>query len=242
MSDLTPPTRDRKLITAAVLIGLIVGAGLFVVVVRLLGDDAKVDAPDPGPPTATSGTSGASSICGLPDGRQVLPTAAPQTKWDLQGSMAAPKSKAFGPGQEERGVHSCFARNANGALFAAVRFYSDAFALGEKLGRDFIERWYTDGQAKKDALATVDEGASSDRTPVAQQVAGFRVDNYTRDRATLTLVTRESDGPTAGQLRAWPITVVWVHGDWKVDIDNGSSAPPSRIASLTGFIPWSGVS
>jgi len=247
MSDTQEP-RDRRFIAAASLIGLILVAGVAVVVLRLVGGGD--DAPEAGgattanPTASPSKSAGSSSACGLPDGSQAIPDAAPETDWDLQGKMAAPASKVYGPANDEQGVHSCFARNPAGALFASVRFYSDAFALGDSLGVGFVERWYVDGPSKEKALSLVqaDQGGSSDRSPVPQQVAGFRIDSYTPDRVTTTLVTRESDGPTAGELRAFPVTVVWTDGDWKVDIDSSSLSTPTRIASLSGFIGWSGVS
>ena len=241
MSDVEQARKDPKFIASAILVGLIVIAGIVLAGVYAFGghDDRGASPTDPTAPT--SQTVGASSACGLPDGDQSLPTEEPQTKWDLNGTMAAPTSKTYGPGEASRGVHSCFSRNAYGALFASVTFYSDAYALGDKLDREFIERWYTEGEAKKGALATVASGTSSGSSPVPQQVAAFRVDSYTPDRVTLTLVTRESDGATAGELRSFPMTVVWTEGDWKIDADNTTSGTPTRIASLTGYIKWSGV-
>jgi hypothetical protein len=241
MSDLNFPNRkDPKLLAAALLIGLVLVAGIVLIGVRLLngGDDASPQQPTA---TATGKTPDSSSACGLPDGNQTVPTKAPATNWELSGKMAAPRSQTYGPAKEHAGVHSCFARNANGALFAAVTFYSDAFALGDKLGREFIDRWYKEGSAKNAALTALNNSDDSGLSPIPQQMAGFRVDSYTPGRVTVTLVTRETDGPAAGGLRAFPLTVVWAGGDWKVDLD--TTAPPAagRIPSLEGFLNWSGV-
>lgn len=234
--DRTPLRSDRRLISAA-LIGLILVAAIAVIAAR--AGNGSSGAASPG--TATAGPI-ASSSCGLSDGPQSVTSAAPRTNWKLNGKMAAPSSKTFGPAHVDRGVHSCFARNPVGAIFAAANFYTDALGQG-KVNQVFVDRWFLEGPAKRQAQRALDANSpADDKEPIPQQIVGYRIDNYSKTRTTVTLVTQETAGPTAGGLRATPTTVVWDRRDWRIDLDNSGVSTPTRIPSLTGFIKWSGVS
>ena len=240
MSDFKEP-RDRRFIASAVFIGLIVIAGIIVVILRLVGDEDRGASPtDPTAPT--SQTVGASSACGLPDGDQSLPTEAPQTKWDLNGTMAAPTSKTYGPAKEANRVHECFARNPAGALFAAATFYTDGFGNKDVNLRAYLDRWLANGPAKEQALKAVKPSEKAGDVPVPLQIAAFRIDDYTATRTTVTIVMRVASGPDAGTLRAWPTTVAWEDGDWRVSSGSSSALTPTRVVSLDGYQTWSGVS
>lgn len=237
MSDLTPQPKDRKLIASAILIGLIVVGGLFVVLLRLFGDDAKADDPTPGP-SATSVPAGSSSACGLADGSQELPSTAPDTKWYFKGKVAVPRSAEYGPaeGTGDASVARCFAHNPTGALFAAATIAAETSSfspVAEKAVRAHI----VPGELREELLSQLDpEGGTG---PLAQ-IVGFKFEDHTPDRTTLTLATRLVDGPNAGAIGATPMTMVWANGDWYQELQ--PSATTVVITSLDGFVPWSGIS
>lgn len=239
MTELQQARKDPKFLASATLIALILGAGIVLIGIHAFGGGDDKQAAPSGSSSNAPDTGQTSSACGLPDGGQSVPAEAPQTAWDLNGTMAAPTSKRYGPRKTSHGVHSCFSRSPFGALFAASNFYSDALGTNS-VTTAFVERWFIDGPAKNRALAAV--SAPSTREPVPQQIVAFRVDSYSRSRTTVTLVTQETGGPNAGGLRSFPTTVVWTTGDWKVDADNTASGAPTRIQSLAGYTKWSGIS
>ena len=69
------------------------------------------------------------------------------------------------------------------------------------------------------------------------QTAGFRFVAFTPDVASIQLVTRF---PTSGSLQIVTVTVKWVDGDWRLELqpDGGSSPTAQRISDLDGFVVW----
>ncbi|MBU2698559.1 hypothetical protein [Pimelobacter sp. 30-1] len=165
------------------------------------------DDPDAGPTPSPSGSSGAtsSSTCGLPDGDQTVPTAAPaDVTWEVVNGIALPRSAAFGPGEVSSGGkdRSCFAHSPMGAVF---------FALN--------------GSAKY----------GKDQSGV--EIAGFRMTDYTTNRATLDIAIRVTEGPGSGRLGSAPVVIVWSNGDWSLD-PGSESVVPIALADLTGFVAF----
>jgi hypothetical protein len=48
---------------------------------------------------------------------------------------------------------------------------------------------------------------------------------------------------STGDLVSVPLKLVWAEGDWKVEMTDEGKLPlaPGEIASLGGYIPWSGA-
>lgn len=241
MSDTKNP-RDGRLIASAALIGLIVVAGIIVVILRLAGggDDSGRDgeggSPTPSPSSESSDAAGSS--CDLAKGSQEIPTAAPETEWYLNGTIVAPKNAAYGPKEDNGGIHSCFAQSSVGAVFAAANAAADV-ANADVDRRQFLETRAARTAGYDQALATVDSTPPSDGGGV--QFAGFRVDASSDAAATVQLVVSSSEGPTAGQYVAITYNLQWVDGDWRVVIPLDGVPVSTSITSLDGYIPWSGA-
>jgi hypothetical protein len=237
MPDSQEP-RDRKLIASAALIGLIVIAGLLVVIVRLAGgnDDNNDPTAQPTSSATPSKSGGSSSACGLPDGSQDVPAAAPDAQWYFKAKIAVPKSAVFGPaeGASEGSVARCFAHSPTGALFAASTIAAETSSFSP-VAKDAILAHIVAGELRDEMIQTLDPAPG----PLTQ-IVGFKFEDHTPDRATITLATRIVDGPNAGAVGATPMTLVWVDGDWKQEIQPG--APTAVITSLDGFVQWSGIS
>ena len=109
---------------------LLPAVGLFIIVVAAVAvwaltrhQDQPSRAPEASAAPSPSPSGAAStSICGLPDGPQAVPHTAPSAEWKLEDAFAYPTSTQFGPGREQGNVHSCYAHNPTGALFAAVGY------------------------------------------------------------------------------------------------------------------------
>lgn len=235
MSDTRPSTKkDPKTVAAAVFVALIVLAGIALVGAKVLnGDDHAGKTGKPSGGSSSGHYASSSSFCGLPDGNQAIPTSAPKTDWYFKGNLATPRSAAFGPGK--RGdVASCFARSPAGALFAATTLATDIYPRDQRTKRALKLR-AVPGPALEAALKE-DLGAPG---PISQ-IVGFRFEDYTRDRATVTLAARLTDGPDAGALGATPLTMVWRDGDWYIELQ--AAGTPIVLSSLDGFVKWSGIS
>ena len=237
MSDLNLSNRkDPKFLAAAVLLGLVLVAGIVLIGVRLLngGDDASPQHPTA---TATDKTPGSTSACGVPDGSQTVPNSAPEADWSLAGKTAAPVSEVFGPSKTVDGVHTCFAHNPTGALFAAINYYADTTDPAVRTKTLLAERIFSDANAGK---ADMGEDGGANALPT-YQVSGFRVDDATPNRVSVAVVVRSTEGPTAGQQAAVTFTMGWQSGDWRVIVPPNGQPPTTAIASLSGYIAWSGV-
>lgn len=236
MSALNPPNRkDPKFLAAAILLGLVLVAGIVLIGVRTFnGSDGKASPETTA--TATSKSPGSSSACGLPDGDQAAPATAPPAKWSLAGKTAAPVSEKFGPSKTSNGIHTCFAHNPTGALFAAINYYADTTDPSVGTKRLLSERIFSDENASKANM-----GEDSDANAPSYQVSGFRIVDATPQRVSVAVVVRSTEGPTAGQQAAVTFTMGWQSGDWRVIVPPNGQPPTTAIASLSGYIAWSGV-
>lgn len=239
MSDSKNP-RDGRFVASAAFIGLIVVAGIIVVILRLAGgggdDGPKGDDGTNANPTASpSKPAGSSSTCGLPDGETTMLTNAPDATWKIVGTTAVPSDKLTGPGSFTAGVPRCFSRSPSGALFAAS--WLTALLNEPKYATPELVRARLVPSPELDAMLAEDSG---EVTKIPAQIAGFRVEDYSPDRATISIVTRLSDGPNAGALLQVVMTMVWRDGDWLWSM--GAGGPQGNaVTSLAGFVPWSGV-
>lgn len=232
------PFTRRSFMAAAIVIGVIVLAGVIVLVSALTSPKG-----DPVPqPTNTSGptaTGSDKSVCGLEGFEEESSlTEAPDVEWELVGTVAAPTaSSAAGPGDvRSNGLRTCFAHTAEGALFAAVNYVamsSDARTL--PLLIDLIEP----GPGRDAAEATAESGGEPSSARL--QIAGFKVSSYTAGEATIDVAwTVTSAG---SQLVSLPMVLRWVDGDWKVVLSDDGQLPfgSASLQSLGGYIPWAGV-
>lgn len=205
-----------------VLIGGIVVAllGLLTTPLWLFGrDDNPVKPAEPEQPQAR-----AASMCGLQDGDQSIPSEGPSAKWVLVGRTAIPTSKEYGPGKIAEGVPECFARSPLGAVFAAMGI------LAAGRNNDASKAAFQDRLLRHDGSAPgADDGG-------VMQIAGFRVDHYDNEHATVTIPARVTTGPKSGGLAAITVDLTWARGDWRAGRVN-----PSSLGSLAGFVEWSGA-
>lgn len=176
--------------------------------------------------------------CGLPDGDQALPTKAPAVdSWEISRRVVVPRSTAFGPAKTDTdGFRRCFAHSPTGAVFAA---YNVVAALADQR------------QAIPTALKLMVPGPNADAlirelrteepsadSPVTQ-VAGFRLLDAGRDRATVLLAL-----PVQTEYMSLTLTLVWHAGDWRVQPPAPGEpvgAPFSQHRDLDDFVAWSGV-
>jgi len=124
-TERSPFTRPGFIISAALVVALIAA----VVVIFFLPKASSTAQPAPASssagaasaPTKSADAAG-KSVCGLPSSTETALGAAPKSKWELVGKMAAPTDpKTFGPGlTDDSGFRSCFAHSPTGPWLVQV--------------------------------------------------------------------------------------------------------------------------
>lgn len=240
-ADSRSPFRSRGFIVAAIIVGVIILAAIVVLVTSLArgGDNTATPAPSPSSPASASpATSAQASVCGLPGFETSSSlTAAPNNKWELVGTVAAPIDPAVGPGiVKNDGFRYCYAHTAEGALFAAVNYA----AVGTDATLASQQPALVASGPGRDALKALSAQSSGTSTGGQRaQVAGFKIASYTADATTVDLALNYSQSG----LVSLPLKLIWEEGDWKVVLTNTGQPPlaPAPLQNLGGYMPWGGA-
>lgn len=244
MSDNQPteqnPFTSRRFILAAVVVGVVLLCAVILVVGTVVGGQAKPTAGPSPSSTATHSTAADAdpSTCGLPGYQPTgTLTSAPNAKWELVGTVAAPTDpKGAGPGlSESSGFRSCFAHTPTGALYAAA----NVVAMGSVPGlvKEVTDKLVVPGPGRDAALAQT--SGTSQSSSIRYQIAGFKMLAYDGRTARVDIAVNAS----SGQLVSFVQSLQWDGGDWKVVLDDQGNppVPPAALQSLGGYIPWSGA-
>jgi hypothetical protein len=161
-------------------------------------------------------------------------TEAPKdTTWTLWYGIALPSSSSAGP--REPATSSGYSHDPAGALYAAATIPYRAYGPDWRV---IVERQTIAGPARDKLIAELERAHAGgvDMTGVAQ-TAGFRFVSYSPDTAVVEFATKGRN------LNKATSTVRWVDGDWRLVLgpDGSLGSQATRITSLGGFIPWSGV-
>lgn len=233
------PFTKRGFLFAAIGVAAIALAGVVVITSAILGGGGD-SAPTPTPkPTTPAVSAEDESVCGLPgfEDESSL-SAAPDTTWDLVGTVAAPTDpEGVGPGViDDDGFRSCYAHTAEGALYFAVNY----IAIGtDATIRDRLPELVEPGPGR-DALIDAAAASSGDETSTQRaQVAGFKIAAYSASSATVDLALNYSDG----RLISAPLKFAWADGDWKLVLSDSGQLPlaAGALENLGGYIPWAGA-
>jgi hypothetical protein len=162
---------------------------------------------------------------------------APKVNWQLFAGVPLPYSPTAGPLNIDGPVASGFARSQAGALIAAVQLGTRYLLTPGEGWRQVLQRQVLPGVGREvfaRLRATVDSVAPPGSYG---QPAGFRFVAYTPEVAAIQLVSRF---PTTGSLQVVVVTVMWVGGDWRLQLqpDGGSSPTAQAVPNLDGFVVW----
>jgi hypothetical protein len=245
MSNAEQPFYRRPVwIVVAIFLAVFLVGGGIAAVTGVLGssDDDTVAEPTSVASASSGPTDDAGSVCGLEGYEEESSlTAAPVAQWQIIGSMATPQDPdSVGPGTNEDGgtFNSCFAHTAEGALFASINYLATTSDT-RNVGR--LADLIAEGELKDQIEATPPTASDIDDDGRAQ-VAGFKIDRYSAQEATVDLALAYTGGTANGQLVSLPVVMKWESGDWKVVITpSGPPIAPSALSSLGGYIPFSGV-
>jgi hypothetical protein len=176
--------------------------------------------------------------CDPTDVDQIVPTQKPaDVTWSLYKSIALPSSPSAGPMiVEPSGVARCYAHTPLGALIALDQISTRASFASD--WRRVVSEQVMPGPGR-DAFVRNRAKATLDGTETGfGQIVAIRFVVYSPQLAVIQEVSRGADG-SAG---VYTLTVAW-DGDWKLQPqeDGSVSTPGQDVASLDGFMPWSGV-
>ncbi|MUK01612.1 hypothetical protein GM708_06535 [Vibrio cholerae] len=238
-----PFTRPGFILSAALIVALIAA----VLVIAFLPRNGNDEATTPTPaetssaattePTATEAATAAESVCGLPSSSDTALGTAPQSNWELTGTMAVPSDpEQVGPGSATaEGTPFCFAATPAGALYAATNIFA-SLVYGDQMS--VFQQQVASGQARDEAIAALEaDGVASDPADPAFQVQGFQMQRYSPSAATVVLGFEIENG-SVGSIT---MPLLWEDGDWKLALEQSGPPEPRQLNDLTGFIPWSGV-
>ena len=241
-TESNPFTKPGFIIAAALVVALIAAA----VVIFLLPKGQDTAQPAPGTaasanaatasPSATAGAG--KSVCGLPSSTETALGAAPKSKWELVGKIAAPTDpKTFGPGvTDEDGFRSCFAKSPTGALYAATNILAMGSSGDPVLNRKATDQLLMPGPGRDIARADSSSKSTSNSTV---QFRGFVIKSYSPSAANVDIAFQTDKGLLGHAV----LPLQWADGDWKLAIaDSGQLINEiAQLRDLSGFIPWSGA-
>ncbi len=235
--DLAGP-RPGTVATGAVAGVLLVGAGA----VALFG--AGTPAATPAGPVAPAASLPSPDVDRTPAPMSASAAAdegpllvAPQVDWQLFVGVALPYSTTAGPLQVDGPVYSGYERSQAGALIAAVQLGNRYLLTPGELWREVVERQVLPGVGREVFIRNRAGVEADDPPGTYGQAAGFRFVAFTPDVASIQLVTRF---PTTGNLQLVTVTVHWVDGDWRLQLqpDGGTSPTAQAVPDLDGFVVW----
>ena len=182
---------------------------------------------------------GTANRCRLPDGDQSIPSNQAPTSdgWEVSRRVVVPRSSAYGPAKTDPdGFRRCFAHSPTGAVYAA---YNVIAALADQTKAVPTAGKLMVPGRDADALIQQLKKEPTDGASEPTQLAGYRVLDASRDRATIMLAL-----PMESEYMSATITLTWYAGDWRLvppTNDNPVGAPYSQHRDLDGFVAWSGV-
>lgn len=143
-----------------------------------------------------------------------LPTGSVEVLWaEHPYGPEVPGTEEHGPAQTGGGFHRCAAQTPTGAAMAAPGLLM-SFAYG----------WEEAAEPSPLAASYYDllQGDVAEPDLIFH---GFRVDDYSEDRATISYWVSSTDASENTQVR-FPLTVVWdeqadPHPDWRLDLSRG---------------------
>lgn len=217
----------------------VVAAALFAGVIGIVAMQSApmtpINAGDTVSPAKPDDTVSSDGACDVPGGDI---TAVPgDLSWETVQGISWPVSASLGPVAEKDGFPVCFSHSPVGAALAAHTVF---FETMRHEPRSVSEFYVVDSPGKSkaidDAGSLTSEGQLASFRSTGASAAGFRVDEYTGDRALVYIVLASPNARTGFRGVAFPLE--WVEGDWRVRLlDTGTGGP--AIDVLNGqFTEW----
>lgn len=212
-------------------VALVFGIGFAVAV-------SQRAAPAPAPSSSSTETAPdlqAASGCAVPAGD--FTDVPGDLRWEATGGVTWPVSDSLGPVATRDGWAVCFSRSPVGAALAAV---TSQFASVDHGTVPSMQFYVIDSPGKDVALRKAGSLRSlpDQLQQYGMQLAGFRVDEYTEDRALVRLVFAMPNSETG--FRALPFPMEWIDGDWRVKLQDTGATGQAVDVNVGQFTRWTG--
>jgi hypothetical protein len=167
---------------------------------------------------------------------------APEVSWELVNGVAVPVSATAGPTVAAGPVRRGFERSQAGGLLAAAQISIRSTVTPGEGWRAVVEEQVLPGTGRDVFTRLRARVEADDPAGTYGQLAGFRIVAFTPDVTVVQLVTRYGAG-AARQLQVLALTVKWVDGDWRLELqpDGGASPTAQLVPDLDGFVVWGGA-
>jgi hypothetical protein len=166
------------------------------------------------------------------------PQPPPDITWELVGGETVPVSLSAGPTKADGPVRYGFAHTPTGAVLAAVNI-AIRYAFTPGTGWLQITQRQVEPSKGRDVFVSARRNLI-DMTPPEGglgQVAGYRLTDYTSDRARIEIGYVFA----SGLRQSYPATVEWRDGDWHLALalDGNPGPRPVAVEHMAGFVPLS---
>ena len=199
--------------------------------------------PDPTPTKRPTNPDGPAP-CKLAPTEEGLTEAPRAVSWDFEDGVLVPTRADIGAGIiDDDGLRRCYRRSPAGAVFAAFTTLAQAQNPDTRLA--VVQHRLATGPGQRHALAEarrlqVSPTPDTVRNELGQmQYAGYKVIDYTPNRAVLSVAIQVEDQNIGGVA----VNLVWQGSDWKVVLrSDGDLGPrPDLLATLDGYIAFKGA-
>ncbi|WP_172193307.1 hypothetical protein [Actinomyces faecalis] len=229
----SPFTRPAFIVSAVMLLALVVGA----VALWLTGSDPAPNTPtdvsvsQAGAPVAGNESD---SVCGLAPGDQSVPTTPLGVDTiEIAPGLVVPSVDGAGPGVTD-GVTRCYAHSPRGAVVAAASWIK---WMSSRQQLDVATETLLAPGSDRDRLLEEVRRTWDGSTGSAVTVTGYKVKVRSTDEVLVSVAATDSRQP--GLVVAWPLVMVWVEGDWKVQPPANDEWGMERVdQTAEGFVPW----
>lgn len=160
--------------------------------------------------------------------------------WRSVAGLEVPTSRDDGPAKTS--PPQGYSHTPQGAALAAANGQAALATAPDSTWPDVV-RTVTAPGAGRDQFAqarTLMSVSGSVDSEDAATFAGFKVTEYTPEKAIVLLATTTPPGPDDAALRtAYPVQLAWTGGDWKLVLPTQSDdIDATEIADLDGFTTW----
>lgn len=233
-------TVSRAFIVSTALVALLVMCSLAFAAGRMWPEDDDAETAEAAPeassePEEPTAPDENASMCGLAGGEHTKIDSPPEVEWEFVGTMHAPTSVDFGPGQiTDSGFRQCYAHSPEGALMAAANVM--AMGTDPLLVQELNEEQVAEGPGRDLVLEDLENNPPESDADIRLTIVGYNLMGYAPNASRLDLAVEGSNGVFA----SITTDLRWEDGDWKVALnDSGQPViPVTQIADASDYHPW----